>query len=420
MNQTISRRGRVNEWTLLASTVLLLGTLTTQAAPVPVPEILHYKFDESGTTVTNHASAPPAGTETGTIMGSMAQGGSFSPIAGELTGTGVAASTDYVNTNWQTSLPGSWTISFFTSNVPASATLWYIFGDVNAGGFRCFTNGVAGPNNWILRGTGITDVLINGAAVVDPHMTTFVYDQSLNTIAGYLDGVLVTTVAQTAPVIVGTGPYKVGGYSTNASLNGNMADYRVYSHALTAAEVANIYSYITTQTPLTTDTTHVDATCNGGTDGSATAVPTGGTPPFTYSWSPSGGTGVTETGLAAGTYTVTVTDDFGDTAQADATVAEPTAIVFSTTTLPDATQFVAYSTSVAASGGTGTITYAQTDGTLPTGVTLAADGTLAGTPTDGGSFTFTVTATDGNSCAVPMSYTLFVDDTIFENGFDGP
>jgi hypothetical protein len=51
---------------------------------------------------------------------------------------------------------------------------------------------------------------------------------------------------------------------------------------------------------------------------------------------------------------------------------------------------------------------------------MATDGTLAGTPTDGGSFTFTVTATDGNSCAAPMDFTLFVDDTIFENGFDGP
>ena len=32
----------------------------------------------------------------------------------------------------------------------------------------------------------------------------------------------------------------------------------------------------------------------------------GGYAPFTYSWAPSGGTSATETGLAAGTYTVTV------------------------------------------------------------------------------------------------------------------
>jgi hypothetical protein len=45
----------------------------------------------------------------------------------------------------------------------------------------------------------------------------------------------------------------------------------------------------------------------GAGDGTATVVPTGGTPPYTYAWS-SGGTLDTETGLAAGTYTVTVTD----------------------------------------------------------------------------------------------------------------
>ena len=36
-----------------------------------------------------------------------------------------------------------------------------------------------------------------------------------------------------------------------------------------------------------------------------------GTSPYTYSWSPSGGTGVTASALAAGTYTVTITDNKG-------------------------------------------------------------------------------------------------------------
>lgn len=137
------------DWTSRTAGGLLLAmSISVSAAPVPVPEILHYRFDETGGSVTNHASAPPAGTETGTIQGSsLVQGGSFSPIAGELTGTGQSSNSDYVNTNWATSLPGSWTISFFTSAVPANTTLYYIFGDLNAGSFRCFTNGVALPDN---------------------------------------------------------------------------------------------------------------------------------------------------------------------------------------------------------------------------------------------------------------------------------
>ncbi|MCG2612622.1 hypothetical protein LZZ90_14020, partial [Flavobacterium sp. SM15] len=35
---------------------------------------------------------------------------------------------------------------------------------------------------------------------------------------------------------------------------------------------------------------------------------TGGTPAYTYSWAPSGGTAATATGLASGTYTCTITD----------------------------------------------------------------------------------------------------------------
>jgi len=45
-----------------ACAALLLAMAPLAAAPLPVPEVLHYTFDETGTTVTNHASAPPAGT----------------------------------------------------------------------------------------------------------------------------------------------------------------------------------------------------------------------------------------------------------------------------------------------------------------------------------------------------------------------
>ncbi|MBE0638110.1 MAG: HYR domain-containing protein, partial [Bacteroidales bacterium] len=221
-------------------------TVNDTEAPVlsgtsPFPELLYYHFNDSGTSVINLASNPPAGTETATIIGGLSQGGS-GICDGSLIGNGGSSANDYLNTHWSPNLNGtSWTLSFKTSNIPTSSTLFYILGDQNAGGFRCFTNGVAGPDNWLLRG-GITDVLVPGGATMDPHTITFVYDQSLGNIKAYLDGDLVNTVAQSAANIVGSGPFKVGAYSSSTGLpsGGMMDDFRLYSRALSFDEVLKL------------------------------------------------------------------------------------------------------------------------------------------------------------------------------------
>lgn len=223
-------------------TLLLLLACGTAMVAQSVPELLYYKFDGSGNTVPNLASTPPVGTTTATLMGGLTQGSGI--CDGSVIGTGVASSTDYVNTGWATNLSGtSWTISMRTQDITASSTLFYIFGDAGAGSFRCFTNGVAGPNNWILRGT-FTDVSIPGGAIVNPTMSTWVYDMTLGNIKGYLNGVLVTTVAQAGPTIAGAGPFKVVGYSSNvgAPLNGKLDDFRIYNRALDAQEVLDLYN----------------------------------------------------------------------------------------------------------------------------------------------------------------------------------
>jgi gliding motility-associated-like protein len=72
---------------------------------------------------------------------------------------------------------------------------------------------------------------------------------------------------------------------------------------------------------------HSDVSCNGGSNGSATALINSGSGPFTYNWLPAGGTNATATGLSAGTYTCNVTDANGCNDTAVATITEPSAIV---------------------------------------------------------------------------------------------
>ncbi|MBK8611566.1 MAG: hypothetical protein IPL84_16905 [Chitinophagaceae bacterium] len=227
-----------------ATTAPAVATITvtpssSSGSVIPVPELLYYDFEGTGTSIPNLASAPPPGTATADIVGGQTQGVSGLCGSGSLVGVGLSSTTNYVNTHWATNLgTSSWTMSFKTSNITPSATLFYILGDGGASSFRCFTNGVAGANNWMLRGP-VSDVLVPGGATIAPHTITFVYDNTLNNIKAYLDGVLVNTVAQGALNINGAGPFKVGAYSGNTGLNagGLMDEFRLYNRAITPAEI---------------------------------------------------------------------------------------------------------------------------------------------------------------------------------------
>ncbi len=238
-------------WRITLATLVLAAPASVWAAP-PVPEVLWYQFNESGTSVTNHASAAPAGTTTAAIQGAISQNGAFNAQLRGLVGSGNSSASDYLNTGWATNLSGSWSISFFSKDIGPSTILFYAMGDANANSMRMFTNGVAGPSNWILRGGGMTDVYANGAATVAVHMTTFVYDSVAGEIRSYVDGVLNTTVAQPSLAISGPGPFKFMGYGSNvgAPSGGQYADFRIYSRALPQAEITDIYVY-GTNTPQT-------------------------------------------------------------------------------------------------------------------------------------------------------------------------
>jgi hypothetical protein len=80
-----------------------------------------------------------------------------------------------------------------------------------------------------------------------------------------------------------------------------------------------------------------NANCSNTSNGSATVTPDAGTSPYTYSWSPAGGTGVVGTNMSAGVYTVFITDSNSCTGSKTFTLNynfnTPTLTAFSTSSL---------------------------------------------------------------------------------------
>lgn len=80
---------------------------------------------------------------------------------------------------------------------------------------------------------------------------------------------------------------------------------------------------ITSCTSLAASTSQTNASCYGSSTGSAIVSPSGGTAPYTYSWSPSGGTGATASNLVAGTYNCTITDATSTSIVKSFTITQP-------------------------------------------------------------------------------------------------
>ncbi len=86
------------------------------------------------------------------------------------------------------------------------------------------------------------------------------------------------------------------------------------------------------------------------------------------------------------------------------------AVISFTGALPDGTVGTAYSSTVQATGGTGTFQFTLASGTLPPGLMLnpsSASATVSGTPTTGGTYTFTLRVTSGTQ-HVDRSFTVTV------------
>lgn len=121
---------------------------------------------------------------------------------------------------------------------------------------------------------------------------------------------------------------------------------------------------------------------------------------------------ISGTATSAGQYQFTIQVDLQEEGFA-ASFMQKTFTIYvmeiSTTTLSDAVNGNAYSETLIAAGSSGDVTWSQTGGTLPTGLTVNPNGTISGTPSGAtGTYTFTVGAVDGAGgvCSKELSMEL--------------
>ena len=242
---------------------------------------------------------------------------------------------------------------------------------------------------------------------------------------GFSDG------GATASATGGTSPYTYAwsNSATTASITGVIAG--TYSVTIVDMNGCSSFSSATVSEPTTLIAASVvdsNTTCNGVSDGGATAFATGGTANYSYSWSTSTSsatiaTTASITGVHAGTYSVTIIDAYGCSSTSASTVTEPTILVAASVVDSNATcsGFANGGATASATGGTAPYTYSWSTSTSSATIATTASitGVLAGA--------YSVTITDANGCSSTSAVTItestilasaiLVDSNITCNGF---
>jgi len=283
----------------------------------------------------------------------------------------------------------------------------------NAATTASITGVIAGTYN-----TTITDAngcaSISSLTIVEPTtlMATSVVDSNI-TCNGFSNG------GATASATGGTAPYTYtwSNSATTASITGVIAG--TYNTTITDANGCTSSSSVTITEPtilMAASIVDSNITCNGFSNGGATASASGGTMPYTYAWSNSATT-ASITGVIAGSYTVTITDNNGCTSISSSTITEPASLMAASVVDSNITcnGLSNGGATASATGGTIPYTYAWSNSATTASIT----GVVAGT--------YTVTITDNNGCTSTSASTItepttlmaasVVDSNITCNGF---
>ena len=371
-------------WTLVSGA----GTITTPGSPTSTVTGLALGSNVFQWTISNPPCASSSSTVTITNTG-----GPTTSAAGA--NQSVCATTSTLAGNAPTTGTGLWTLVSGAGTITSPTSP---------------TSGVTGlgvgPNifEWTISSppcaASSSQVTITGVAA--PTTASAGPNQTICSTGTTLAGNTATTGTGTWTLVSGAGTITTPG-SPTTTVNGLGVGANVFMWTIDNTPCSSSTSTVTitnTGGPTVSITSQIDALCFGGASGTASANASSGSGPYDYVWTI--GAGAIQTtlnssipdsvsGLAAGTYTITITDNGGCTTSSIVTISEPANAV---------SVSLVSSAPSGCSTSTGTATVSGSGGTPGPGYTYswAPSGGTAAIATGMGAGTYTVTVTDGNGC----------------------
>jgi gliding motility-associated-like protein len=250
------------------------------------------------------------------------------------------------------------------------------------------------PNAYSLIVTDANGCSINASTTItEPAVLDGIISSTPNSCNAACDGTVdVITTGGTPPY---TYLWSPGNYTNPA-----VSDLCAGNYSVTIVDLNNcsIIKTVTVAEPtiLTVATSFTAPSCKGSCNATATATPSGGTLPYTYSWSINGLTSQTITNLCAGTYTVFVRDLNGCVTSQSVTITEPQILVANaSSTNPTCVAVCNGSATALPTGGSGVYTYSW----LPSGLLSQTINAVC-------SGAISVIVTDTSGCTVTQNLTL--------------
>ena len=257
-----------------------------------------------------------------------------------------------------------------------------------------------GPGTYTVTATDVNGCTGTATATVTLIDLDLTLSSTATTCSDNTDG------TATATVTGGNTPYTYAwsNGATTATITGLAPG--VYGVTVTEANDCKVSGNVQVGAPpvLNITAAPTNIVCNGENNGTINVTVSGGTPGYTFSWSDGANT-EDRTNLAAGTYSVTVTDANGCTDDVTVQINEPTALSLTETiTNVSCEGDASGSIVVAAAGGTPAYAYAWSNG----GNTRFLNNLTAGT--------YTVTVTDANECSLVESFVVTEPTAIVVTG----